>query len=245
MRKQVLIQDLPADEMNYDARSVVGARGFAFVGSDGIRVRSLGVQHDRFEYLAEHFWINGHFLGERGVFGHREIEGFKELVKNELHRSVADFEWRVRLAGFGRLTKFVIIKKAPVQEGDSREPVSSRAGGTAEGPEEFVEEAGVIGEGVGLVEIILKTRRKVAPVLIEPATVLKEVKEDQTLKEQLGLRVGLGGRKLVLVLFEVRLDGLQRVVEPLEEVPRERLLVESLGPGRKPACGGRKDWQAT
>ena len=70
--------------------------------------------------------------------------------------------------------------------------------------------------------------------LIKPSTVLKEVKEYQSLQQKLRLRIRLGRREL-LVFLKIGLYRFQRFVKAPEEVFCERFFVESLCPSRYPA----------
>ncbi|HME01300.1 MAG TPA: hypothetical protein VKM93_28805 [Terriglobia bacterium] len=64
-------------------------------------------------------------------------------------------------------------------------------------------------------------------VLIEPATILEEIQEDEPFQKKLRLSVSLCRLYGLLVFFEIALDGFQRLIETLEKVLGQRLFVES------------------
>lgn len=63
-------------------------------------------------------------------------------------------------------------------------------------------------------------------VLIQPAAILQKIQEDEPFQKKLRLRVSLGRRNGLLVLFQIALDGFERLVEALEKVLGQRLFIE-------------------
>ena len=114
-----MIEHFAADEMDHNAGRVIGAGGLALVRSDSVRVSSFGVQHDGLEHLAEHLRVDGHFLIERRVLGHGEVECFQEFAENALECGVANLQGRIRLASLGGLEELIVIEEAAIQKGDA------------------------------------------------------------------------------------------------------------------------------
>src|SRR6266849_4670117 len=77
--------------------------------------------------------------------------------------------------------------------------------------------------------MLSKARREVVAILIEPSSVLEKVKKDQALQQKLRLRIGLGGREL-LIFLKIDFYRIQRIVKAPEKVLCKRFFVKSLGP---------------
>ncbi len=85
----------------------------------------------------------------------------------------------------------------------------------------------------------LITRQQVVALSVEPATVLQEIEEKQSLQQELSAAIRLGGRH-ILELFKVSLDCFESLLKPLEELASKRLLVKSRGPCLEPTGGVRR-----